>query len=103
MKAAEIYSELCQLRSSNGKYGKAPVQLEQEGVKKIDIKDNRADVISHIQYMGEDGGIVEEVITSYDHSRPFELRPDTNHFNISLFDETGKQVNENHYMQMDTM
>lgn len=38
MKAAEIYSELCQLRSSNGKYGKAPVQLEQEGVKKLMLK-----------------------------------------------------------------
>lgn len=103
MKAAGIYSELCQFRSSNGKYGKAPVQLEQEGVKKIDIEDNGADVISHTKYVGEDGGAVEEVITSYDHSRTFELRPDTNHFDISLIDETGKQVSESHYMQMDTM
>ena len=57
----------------------------------------------HTRYVGEYGGIVEEVITSYDHSRTFELRPDTNHFDISLFDETGKQVNEDHYMQMDTL
>lgn len=103
MKGAEIYSELCQFRSSNGKVGKAPVQLEQEGVKKIDIEDNGADVISHSQYVGEEGGSVEEVIISYDHSRTFELRPDSNHFYIKLFDETGKQVSEDYYVQMDKM
>ena len=103
MKAAEIYNELCQFRSSNGKGGKAPVELEKEGVKIIDIKDNGTDVISHTQYVGEEGGTVEEVIISYDHSRTFELRPDSNHFYIKLFDETGKQVSEDYYMQMDKM
>lgn len=103
MKATEIYNELCQFRSSNGKGGKAPMELEQEGVKIIDIEDNGTDVISHTQYVGEEGGTVEEVIISYDHSRTFELRPDSNHFYIKLFDETGKQVSENYYMQMDKM
>lgn len=103
MKTVEIYGELCQFRYSNGTSGKAPVQLKQEGVQIIDMKDNGADVISHIKYVGEDGGAVEEVIISYDHSRAFEMRPDTNHFYIKLFDESGKQVNENHYMQIDTM
>lgn len=100
MKAVEIYSELCQFRSSNGRYGKAPVQLEQEGVRIIN-EAKGAEVISHTKYVGEDGGTVEEVITSYDHSRTFELRPDTNHFDIRLFDETGKQVSTNHYTQED--
>lgn len=103
MKAAEIYKELCQFRSSNGKGGKAPVQFEQEGVRIIDIQDNGADVISHTKYVGEEGGTVEEVIICYDHSRTFELHPDTNHFYIKLFDETGKQVCEDYYMQKDTM
>lgn len=103
MKAVDIYRELCQFRYSNGTSGKAQVQLKQEGVQIIDIKDNGADVISHTKYVGKDGGAVEEVIISYDHSRTFELRPDTNQFYIKLFDENGKQINEYHYMQMDTM
>lgn len=88
MKAAEIYEALCQCRNPEIEGGKAPVELKQEGVKVIDVDDNGMDVISHTRYEGEDGGIVEEVITSYDHSRTFEIRPDPNHFYITLYDET---------------
>lgn len=103
MKAAEIYEALCQCRNPEVGGGKAPVELKQEGVKVIDVDDNGMDVISHTRYEGEDGGTVEEVITSYDHSRTFELRPDPNHFNITLYDEAGNKISDSHYMQMDTM
>lgn len=103
MKAAEIYEALCQCRNPEVEGGKAPVELKQEGVKVIDVDDNGMDVISHTRYEGEDGGTVEEVITSYDHSRTFELRPDPNHFYITLYDETGNKISDSYYMQMDKM
>lgn len=61
------------------------------------------DVISRKKYEGEDGGKVEEVITSYDHSRTVELQPDPNHFDITLYDKEGNKISDSHYMQMDTM
>ena len=103
MKATEIYDALCQCRNSKVRGGKAPVELKQEGVKIIGIDDDEMDVISHTKYEGEDGGTVEEVIISYDHSRTFELRPDHNHFYITLYDEIGTKIRDSHYMQMDEM
>ena len=103
MKAEEIFEALCQCRDPDVKGGKAPIQLKQEGVKVTDIDDNGSDVISHTKYEGEDGGTVEEVITSYDHSRTFELRPDSNHFDITLYDKAGNTIRKSHYMRMDTM
>lgn len=103
MKAEEIYNALCQCRNPEANDGKAPMQLKQEGVKICDIDDDGMDVISHTRYEGEDGGIVEEVITSYDHSRTCELRPDPNHFYITLYDKTGSKISDSHYMQVDTM
>lgn len=101
MKTEEIYYALCQCRNSEVDGGKALIQLKQEGVKISDIDDDGIDVISHVKYEGEDGGIVEEVITFYDHSRTFELRPDPNHFYITQYDKTGKKIREAHYVQMD--
>ena len=66
MKTEEIYHALCQCRNPEVGGGKSPIQLKQEGVKISEIADNEMDVISHIEYEGEDGGMVEEVITSYD-------------------------------------
>lgn len=103
MKTDEIYEALCKCRNPEEKDGKSPMQLKQEGVKIIDIDDNRMDVISHTKYEGEDGGMVEEVIISYDHSRTFELRPDPNHFYIKQYDKTGKIIREAHYVKMDKM
>ncbi len=101
MKTDEIFESLCQCRDPEKEGGKAPVQLKQEGVRIIDIDDNGMDVISHTKYEGEDGGMVEEVIISYDHSRTFELLPDTNHFYIKQYDKAGEIIREAHYMKMD--
>lgn len=103
MKTEEIFSALCNFRDSQNNGGISPAQLKQEGVKSTDVDDNGQDVISHVKYEGEDGGTVEEVITSYDHSRTFDLRPDTNHFSITQFDSTGKEVKSASYMQMDNI
>ena len=73
MQALEIYEALCQCRDPEAEGGKAPMQLKQEGVKVSDVDDEGMDVISHTKYEGGDSGIVEEVIVSYDHSRPFQL------------------------------
>ncbi len=103
MKAVEIYDVLCQCRDPKAEGGKTPMQLKQEGVKMSEIDDDEMDVISHTKYEGEDGGIVEEMFISYDHSRTFEHRPDPNHFYITLYDKKGNKIKGSHYMQMDTM
>lgn len=103
MQAKEIYEALCQCRDPETEGGKAPMQLKQEGVKVSDVDDDEMDVISHTKYEGEDGGIVEEVFISYDHSRTFQPRPDSNHFYITLYDKEGNIISKSHYMQMDRM
>lgn len=103
MTAKEIYDALCQFRDPEAEGGMSPVQLKKEGVKVSTVDDDGMDVISHTKYEGEDGGTVEEVITSYDHSRTFELRPDSNHFYIALHDKKGKKMEDSNFMQMDPM
>ena len=89
MTAKEIFINLCVCRDQKG--GMSPSELEKAGVIIEDItSDNPSDdVISHKIYIGDDGEKVEEKIISYDHSRTFELRPDSNHFYIELL-ETGE-------------
>lgn len=103
MNGIEIFNKLCECRNPDAVSGKSPIQLKQEGIKITDIEDNGVDVISHTKFEGEDGGIVEEIITSYDHSRSFELRPDPNHFYIMLYDKMGNKIRDAHFMQMDSM
>lgn len=103
MTSREIFENLCLCRDPDREGGMAPKQLEANGVKMVDIEDNEFGVISHTEYYGDDGGKVVEIYKSYDHSRTFELRPDSNHFYISWYDEQGSLKNKAHYVYWDEM
>ena len=103
MTSREIFEALCACRNPDVEGGMAPNQLATNGVKMIDIEDRKPDVISHTEYYGDDGGKVVEIYESYDHSRTFELRPDSNHFYISLYDEQGQLKDNAHHVYWDKM
>ena len=87
MNASEIFKNLCDFRSQKG--GMSPYELEKSGVEVKDMSSSEIqsdDLISCKRYIGEDGKEVQEMISSYDHSRTCELRPDTNHFIITNLD-----------------
>lgn len=84
MRTIEIYNGLCQFFNTKMNGEVAPSELKAKGVKVEAVPDNRADIITHDKYFGDDGGTVEVVIKSYDHSRTFELRTDSNDIYVSM-------------------
>ena len=96
MEAHEIYYELCKFWRNNQKNGLSPKEMEEMGVRIEQIDDN-----SPMKFYGNDGGTVEVFFEVHDHCRTFELRPDTNHFSITLYDPSGKPIKNDHFMTVD--
>ena len=103
MNGSEIFKNLCIFRESNQERGISPAELKKLGIRMEDLPTNSNDEISRTLYYGDDGYNVLEVYVSYDHSRTFELKPDTNHFYLTLFDTSNNEIQRKTFMTIDDM
>ena len=102
MTSKEIYDNLCLFRRSKQLHGIAPQKMKENGVRMEELPTNKEkDEISNTIYYGSDGGFVMESYASYDHSRAFELRPDSNHFQVTLCDKDGNELERDNFVYWD--
>ena len=99
--AREVFTDLCNFYRAH-EQGEQYTLSKAFECEKRDVPDSGMDVISHEEYITDDGKVVV-IYTSYDHSRTFELRPDSNHFDIKLYNNDGRKVDAAYYVVWDKM
>jgi len=70
------------------------------GFKEVNADDSSDEIVRYELTDGDDKIVAR--IESYDHSRTFELRPDSNHNYLELYEGT-KEINSLHYVFWDDM
>ncbi len=101
MKATELFNGLHEFRVSGQTKGLSPTELEKRAdVTVHELPPSNEDMISHREYITEDGRVEEEII-SHDTSRTFKISYDIDTFHIYLYDKDNHLINKYEHQSTD--
>lgn len=91
MNARELFNFVCNNRRNS--LGISDDSLKEYGITTINNPTTKRDEIHNVTYQANDGYVNESIICN-DHDRAFEIRPDSNSFTITLYNQNNEIIDE---------